>query len=262
MARLYWFARWRRTMLVPACALLLLAANSAVAKPDAGQAKISDGADWQAQRMRIVNQLQAKHGITDKRVLDALRAVPRHLFVQPGDEKLAYQFGNLPIGKGQVIGDIYIVSFMTQALQVKPTDTVLEVGTGSGYQAAVLSKLVKKVYSIEIVPELARTGAQRLKKLGYRNVEAKQGDGYLGWPEHAPFDAIIVTSHPDRVPQMLIDQLKPGGHMVLPVGGKVQRMQRLTKTATGVKTEDLPLTGLVITGRDTPTPPLTGNPGK
>lgn len=197
----------------------------------------------------MVKELHAEHDITDKNVIAAMGSVPRHLFVSEEQAQHAYNFGNLPIGEGQVIGDPYLVAFMTQSLKIRPTDTVLEVGTGCGYQAAVLSKLVKQVYSIEIREPLANSARERLKKLGYKNVQVKAGDGYLGWPEHAPFDAIIVTAFPDTVPQRLLQQLKPGGHMVTPVGGKVQRMKLITRGPQSFNSEDLNLTGLVLAGQ-------------
>lgn len=195
-------------------------------------------ADHAGRRHQLVESL-TKRGIYDKRTLDALSSVERHLFVPKYHQHAAYKFGNLPIGAGQVIGDPYIVAYMTQALHVKPTDVVLEIGTGCGYQAAVLSKLVRKLYSIEIEPDLAKTAKTRLTKLGYKNIETKTGDGYLGWPEHAPFDAIIVTSFPDQIPKRLVEQLKPGGFMVLPVFGKVQRMKRISKRADGTVAEEV-----------------------
>jgi protein-L-isoaspartate(D-aspartate) O-methyltransferase len=216
----------------------------------AHKAKVVTLQELRAKQNYMADKLLPGRGITDKRVLEAMRTVPRHLFVPVGQQKQSYEFGNIQIGSGQVIGDPFIVALMTQALEVKPTDVVLEVGTGSGYQAAVLSKLAKKIYSIEIVPELERSGKARLQKLGYANVQVKLGDGYLGWPEYAPFDAIIVTAHPDSIPPRLVQQLKPGARMVLPVGGKVQRMQLVTKLKSGeVKVENLDMSGLVITGR-------------
>jgi protein-L-isoaspartate(D-aspartate) O-methyltransferase len=156
--------------------------------------------------------------IEDPNVLTAMRVVPRHVFVRPTEQGSAYADHPLPIGLGQTISQPYIVAFMTEALQLKRNSKVLEIGTGSGYQAAVCAEIAKEVYTIEIVEELAKTAEKRLKELGYPNVLVKAGDGYFGWPEHAPFDAIIGTAAAGRVPEPLIEQLKPGGRMILPYG--------------------------------------------
>ena len=153
-------------------------------------------------------------------VAAAMAKVPRHEFVPDSERRNAYANRPLPIGLGQTISQPYIVALMTELMEVRPGDRVLEVGTGSGYQAAVLAELAGAVYTIEIVEPLAREAAERLNKLGYRNVTAKTGDGYRGWPEHAPFDSIMVTAAPREVPQPLIDQLKAGGRLVVPVGGQ------------------------------------------
>ncbi len=156
--------------------------------------------------------------VTDGGTIKAMERVPRHFFVPEAAKPFAYQDGPLPIGYGQTISQPYIVAFMTEQLKPKPTDRVLEIGTGSGYQAAVLSLLVKEVYTIEIVEPLARHAEEDLKRLGYKNVKVHAGDGYQGWPEAAPFDSIIVTCAPEHVPQPLVDQLKEGGRMIIPVG--------------------------------------------
>lgn len=152
------------------------------------------------------------------RVMDAMASVPRDEFVPPESRAYAFDNGPVPIGRGQTISQPYIVALMTDLLESKPTDTVLEVGTGSGYQAAVLSLLVQSVYSCEIIPDLATSAEQRLDRLGYRNVSVRQADGYYGWPEHAPYDGIIVTAAAPSLPQPLIAQLKSGGRLVIPVG--------------------------------------------
>jgi protein-L-isoaspartate(D-aspartate) O-methyltransferase len=174
--------------------------------------------DYAAQRERMVkDQLEAR-GITDERVLKAMRSVPRHEFVAEKYRGEAYDDHPLPIGYDQTISQPYVVALMTEQLRPQPNHRVLEVGTGSGYQAAVLSGLVTEVYTIEIVEPLAKSAEATLQRLGCKNVHVKAGDGYKGWPEHAPFDAIIVTCAPDHVPQPLVDQLKEGGRMVIPVG--------------------------------------------
>lgn len=166
-------------------------------------------------------------------VLEAMGEVPRHEFVPREKISAAYKNRPLEIGHRQTISQPFIVALMTELLNLKGTDRVLEVGTGSGYQAAVLSLLAAQVYSIEIIPELGEAAQNNLRRLGYANVQTKIGDGYLGWPAHAPFDGIIVTAAPDHIPPALIDQLKPNGRMVIPVGGFTQDLLVLTKRADG-----------------------------
>jgi protein-L-isoaspartate(D-aspartate) O-methyltransferase len=161
----------------------------------------------------------------DPAVLRAMREVPRHLFVPEAARRFAYENRPLPIGHEQTISQPYIVALMTDLLKVRPGDTVLEVGTGSGYQAAILARLVRRVHTVEIVEPLAAQAKARLARLGYANVEVRSGDGYAGWPEWAPFDRIIVTAGADHVPQPLLDQLRPGGRMVIPLGGKPDRLE-------------------------------------
>ncbi len=176
------------------------------------------GDPYGAARERMVREDIEARGVRDPGVLRAMRTTPRHLFVPPGARAQAYEDHPLPIGHGATISQPYIVAWMTELLQPRKTSRVLEIGTGSGYQSAVLSPLVKHVYTVEIVPELAQSAAETLKRLGYENVTVRQGDGYKGWPEHAPFDRILLTAAPARIPQALIDQLAPGGRLVAPVG--------------------------------------------
>jgi protein-L-isoaspartate(D-aspartate) O-methyltransferase len=174
--------------------------------------------NFEEERRRMVAQQIERRGICDRRVLEAMREVPRHEFVPTAARTRSYCDQPLPIGFGQTISQPYIVAFMLERLLLRPTDRVLEVGTGSGYQAAVLSKLVAQVFSIEILDELIHRATEDLQRLGYRNIFVKCGDGYQGWPEFAPFDAITVAAAPDHIPQPLIGQLREGGRMVIPVG--------------------------------------------
>ena len=187
----------------------------------------------QALRERMVETQIVARDVRAPAVLQAMRRVPRHLFVPEDMRGSAYDDRPLPIGKGQTISQPYIVAYMTEALQLEPTHNVLEIGTGSGYQAAVLAEIVKQVYSIEIVPDLADTARRALAQAGYRNVEVRTGNGYLGWPERAPFDRIIVTAAPPEIPQALVDQLAVGGIMVVPVGTSHQEIVVVTKTPSG-----------------------------
>jgi protein-L-isoaspartate(D-aspartate) O-methyltransferase len=202
------------------------------------------------QRRDMVEQQLAARGIKDKRVLQAMLDVPRHEFLPPDMRDRAYWDGAQPIGFDQTISQPYIVAFMTEQLKPQPTDVVLEVGTGSGYQAAVLAKLVKHVYTIEIIAGLAERAAKDLKRLGYTNVTVKAGDGYKGWKEHAPFDAIIVTCAPDHVPPPLVEQLREGGRMIIPVGERFsQELYLLEKKGGKVRqTAVLPVLFVPMTG--------------
>ncbi len=175
--------------------------------------------DYAEQRERMVKNQIIDRGISDSRVIKAMRKVERHLFVPEGARRFAYTDGPLSIGEGQTISQPYIVAFMTECLSLKPEMKVLEVGTGSGYQAAVLAEIVDQVYTIEIVETLGKRSKKLLADLGYDNVIVKIGDGYEGWPEHAPYDAIIVTCAPNRIPDPLKEQLVEGGRMIIPVGG-------------------------------------------
>lgn len=188
----------------------------------------------------------------DERVVQALRSIPRHEFVPASYRSRAYENRPLPIGFGQTISQPYIVAIMTDLLQLRPTDTVFELGTGSGYQAAVLAAVAGQVYSMEIIPELGERAADTLRRLGYRNVTVRVGDGYFGWQEHAPFDAIMVTAAGDHIPPPLIRQLKPGGRMIIPVGSRffTQQLVLLEKLQEGgVRSREiLPVSFVPITG--------------
>jgi protein-L-isoaspartate(D-aspartate) O-methyltransferase len=166
----------------------------------------------------MVDDQLIRRGIHNERVLAAMGRIPRHEFVPDAVRRSAYEDGPLPIGHGQTISQPYVVAFMTAVIDPQPGQRVLEVGTGSGYQAAVLAELAGEVYTIELIPDLARQAEERLDRLGYRNVHVRAGDGYLGWPEAAPFDAVLVTCGADQVPEPLFTQLKPGGQMVIPIG--------------------------------------------
>ena len=186
-------------------------------------------------------------------MLDAMRKVPRHLFVPPAERYLAYADRPLPIGAGQTISQPYIVAYMTEAARLSPGEKVLEIGTGSGYQAAVLGEIAGSVYSIEIIPQLAEQAQTVLAELRYTNVSVKSGNGYLGWPEHAPFDAILVTAAPEQVPQALVDQLALGGRMVIPVGAYDQEMLIIEKTPDGVvERRTIPVRFVPMTGKPQP----------
>ena len=191
--------------------------------------------DMEEKRNRMVEDQIVRRGVKSPRVLDAMRSVERHRFVP--EEALAHAYDDAPlrIGHGQTISQPYIVALMTELLELRADDRVLEIGTGSGYQAAVLSLLVAEVYSIEIVEPLGEIARARLDELGYDNVRVRIGDGYQGWPEHAPFDRIIVTAAPPEIPQKLVDQLADGGRMVLPVGDTHQTLKLLQRRGGAIE---------------------------
>lgn len=190
-------------------------------------------------REKMVEEQIERRGVTDKAVLEAMKKVERHLFVPEDLKNTAYTDSPLPIGYRQTISQPYIVAFMTQAIQPGPDDRVLEIGTGSGYQAAVLAELVKEVYTIEIVEPLAENARLLLEKLGYKNIKVKYGDGYKGWREYSPFDVIVVTAAPPGIPEELINQLKIGGSMIVPIGEYHQELYLIKKTETGLERKAL-----------------------
>ena len=206
--------------------------------------------DWSADRSRMVDEQLRARDIRSARVLEAMLKVPRHRFVPEAQREDAYVDSPLPIGHGQTISQPYIVAFMTQALSVEPSHRILEIGTGSGYQAAVLGELAQDVYTIEIVQALADRSRATLADLGYRNVHVRTGNGYLGWPEHAPYDRIMVTAAPDEVPPALLQQLKVGGLMAIPVGTGTQELRILRRTKDGTETLDtLPVRFVPMTNK-------------
>ncbi len=184
-------------------------------------------------RAQMVETQIEGRGIRDPRVLAAMRKVPRDLFVPPAEAASAYDDRPLPIGSGQTISQPYVVAFMTEQLRLTGAEKVLEIGTGSGYQTAILAELAAKVYSIEIRPELAASAAERLKRLGFHNVEVRAADGYRGWPEEAPFDGILVTAAPERIPPPLLEQLSATGRMVIPVGAFYQELKVIERQGGG-----------------------------
>ena len=216
----------------------------------------SEAQEFGKLRERMVrDQLQARD-VKDPRVLAAMLKVPRHEFVPRNIIGAAYEDSALPLMLGQTISQPYIVGYMTQALNLKGMERVLEIGTGSGYQAAVLAEMVAEVYTIEIIPELTDRAKEILARVGYKNIHFKTGDGYAGWPEHAPFDAIIVTAAPDHVPQPLIDQLKQGGRMIIPIGRFEQDLQLLEKGPSGVsRRSTIPVRFVPMTGKAQQPPP-------
>lgn len=222
-------------MKTPTILLILIILNIGILFPVFGQDT------YEKERIDMVNRQIKSRGIYDKNTLNAMKTVKRHLFVLPGYSNDAYEDRPLPIGYGQTISQPYIVAYMTELLNVGQGDTVLEIGTGSGYQAAVLAEIVNQVYTIEIVEELCHIAKKRLKTLNYNNVEVKRDDGYYGWEEHGPFDGIVVTAAAEYVPPPLIQQLKDGGKMIIPVGSPfgVQTLMMITKNGDKVKTSRL-----------------------
>lgn len=216
----------------------------------------------QKKRNDMVEHQIAARGIRDPRVLEAMRTVPRHLFVPPADEASAYDDRPLPIGSGQTISQPYVVAFMAEQLRLTGKEKVLEIGTGSGYSTAILAALASKVFSIEIRPELFRQAKEHLEKLGVRNVELRAADGYRGWPEEAPFDAILVTAAPERVPPPLLEQLAPEGRMIIPVGAFYQELKVIKRQGGGYSEKSvLPVRFVPFVGEAEGSVPPAHDPG-
>lgn len=209
----------------------------------------SPPADWRIQRERMVETQIRARGVTDKKVLAAMGRVERHRFVPEPYRDDAYQDHPLPIGAGQTISQPYMAALMTELLELTGSEKVLEVGTGSGYQAAVLAELGVEVYTIEIIPALAASAGAALREMGYKNIRLRTGDGYRGWPEAAPFDGIMVTAAPDHIPEPLLRQLKEGGRLVIPVGTGYQKLKKVRKSRGKMETIDvLPVRFVPLTG--------------
>ncbi len=236
---------------VPAVGVLALGVLMAACGFFDRGASSADAPDWAALRERMVRTQIEARGVHDPLVLEAMRKVPRHEFVPEGVRNQAYADSPLPIGESQTISQPYIVALMTELLEVGPGTRVLEIGTGSGYQSAVLAAMGVEVFTIEIRSRLCQEAARRLDRLGYHAVHVRCGDGYAGWPEEAPFDGIIVTAAPERIPEPLLDQLAVGGHMVIPVGAFYQELKVITRTPEGfsersvIPVRFVPMTGEV-----------------
>jgi len=247
--------RWKKNPAMTLLGLLLLFLVLAMFHVTGKQVSAAqqDDAQFLSLRRAMVHDQIIQRGIEDRSVIQAMISAPRHHFVPKGRISSAYDDTPLPIGYGQTISQPYIVAYMTEVLNLKKESRVLEVGTGSGYQAAILSPLVKKVYTIEIIKELSRAATTRLKKLGYNNIEVAIGDGYYGWADHAPFDAIIVTAAAGHIPPPMLKQLKNGGRLVIPVGGAfmVQNLVLIVKDNEGkITTQNLmPVRFVPLTGK-------------
>jgi protein-L-isoaspartate(D-aspartate) O-methyltransferase len=257
MNRLPWAMAW--------CLALEGVAMIGVAQPAGADASSERAFARQRERMvkeQLIHSPDGRPSVRDARVLAAMRRVPRHRFVPAGMQALAYADGALPIGEGQTISQPYIVALMTELARVDAGDTVLEIGTGSGYQAAVLAQLAREVYTIEILEPLARRAEATLRELGVANVRVRVGDGFLGWPQAAPFDAILVTASAPSVPAPLVEQLSLNGRLVIPEGDGLQQLVVYTKTAKGLARERsilvrfVPMTGRVREPQLSPTAPV------
>jgi len=241
--------------IVPGLCLSLLifqgcSANQPQEAADAGAQTGKPAEQFEEQRRQMVERQIRARGITDKAVLEAMLKVPRHLFVPVEYAPLAYQDHPLPIGQEQTISQPFIVAYMSEAVEITKNEKVLEIGTGSGYQAAILGELAKEVYTIEIIPELAEQARRTLSGLGYKHVHVKTGNGYEGWVEYAPYDGIVVTAAPDEIPKALVDQLAVNGKMVIPIGVMDQEMMIITKTPEGVlEKRTIPVLFVPMTGK-------------
>ncbi len=233
--------------------LLSLPGCATEKKPDRVSVQVASAPaadEYKEARLQMVERQIRARGIKAKTVLEAMAKVPRHRFVPEHLAHLAYGDHPLPIGHQQTISQPYIVAYMTEAAEITPQEKVLEIGTGSGYQAAILGEIAREVYTIEIIPELAEGARKILTQLGYKNIQVKTGNGYLGWAEHAPYDAIIVTAAPDQVPPALVEQLALNGKMVIPVGTTYQEMVIITKTEKGVlEQRTIPVRFVPMTGK-------------
>lgn len=233
--------------------LAVFSALVLVAACDGAVAERQPGTTWDRARTNMVEEQIVARDIKNPRVLDAMRTVPRHEFVPELWRAGAYQDTPLPIGHDQTISQPYIVAYMSEALELDRSHRVLEIGTGSGYQAAILGELANEVFTIEIIEPLATRARQTLARLGYQNVHVRAGNGYLGWPEEAPFDRVMVTAAPDAVPPALVEQLKVGGLMAIPVGTGVQELRILRRTTNGLETlRTLPVRFVPMTGKPKP----------
>jgi protein-L-isoaspartate(D-aspartate) O-methyltransferase len=242
-------ANSRKTVLwwIPVlCSMILFGQPGIAQEPTPAPEKIDP---YRKDRQMMIEKQIRQRGVKDPRVLAAMEKVPRHQFVPEDLESRAYEDNPLPIGEGQTISQPYIVAFMTEKMNLEGDEKVLEIGTGSGYQAAILGQLAREVYTIEIVPSLGRSAREKLEKMGYDNIHVRIGDGYKGWPEAAPFDAIMLTAAPDHVPQPLVDQLAENGRMILPVGDAFQNLRIIRKKKGKVHSQDVmavrfvPMTG-------------------
>jgi protein-L-isoaspartate(D-aspartate) O-methyltransferase len=246
----------RHLLLIASVCLILIFSCSSKQKNIPSQQEYQESW-WRQKAIQMVENQIIARGVTDRNVIEVMKNTPRHLFVPVDMIEYAYNDNPLPIGWNQTISQPYIVALMTELLNLKGDEKVLEIGTGSGYQAAVLSQLADSCYSVEIVKELAELSSGRLRDMGYNNVIVKWGDGYKGWPGHAPYDAIIITAAPEKIPEELIDQLKTGGRMVVPVGTLYQNLLLINKTNKGYQKRNIiPVRFVPMVHPDEPVPEI------